>query len=109
MRMKRENIFGMDFNATAKVVGRLISKSALSDKDLGKFMGLSVQSVNKWRNAKSMPDLDNLYILSRLLNVKIDDFIVPYIFCFESENKFCSEFLYLLAFYIKIGYYSRKK
>ena len=39
-------------------------------------MNISVQAINKWRHGHSIPDIDNLYFLSRILNVKVDDLLV---------------------------------
>lgn len=37
---------------------------------------MSYQSVNKWRKGKSIQDIQNLYLLSHMLGVKMDDLIV---------------------------------
>jgi len=68
---------GIDMEATGKKISQLIEESGLTDKELGKIMGLSVQSINKWRHGRNMPDIENLYILSRILGTKVDDFLVP--------------------------------
>ena len=77
MREKYKEIYGINMEATGKRIACFIDDSGLSDKEIGSIMGLTVQSVNKWRHARSIPDIENLYILSRILGVKIDDFIVP--------------------------------
>ncbi len=40
-------------------------------------MGLSVQSINKWRHGHNLPDIENMFILSRILGIKVDNFLVP--------------------------------
>lgn len=72
-----DNILGINVEETCKRIGGFIDKSGLSDKKLGNMMGLSVQSINKWRHGYTMPDIENLYILSRIMGIKVDDFLVP--------------------------------
>ena len=68
---------GLDVTATCKHIGCLIDKSELNDKELAEKMNISVQAINKWRHGHSIPDIENLYILSRILEVSVDDFLVP--------------------------------
>ena len=70
-------LVGLDMTGTGRRIGEFIDSSGLTDKDLGEQMHLTVQSINKWRHGRCLPDLENLFILSRILNVKVDDFLVP--------------------------------
>lgn len=70
-------IYGLNMEATIRKVSKEINKSGLSDKELGGIMGLSVQSINKWRHGHNLPDIENMFILSRILGIKVDDFLVP--------------------------------
>ena len=63
--------------ATMRRLGELIEESGCTDKEISKLMGLSVQSVNKWRHGYSFPDIENLYTLSKILGVCVDDIFVP--------------------------------
>ena len=71
------SISGLDMEATIRKVSKEINKSGLSDKELGGIMGLSVQSINKWRHGHNLPDIENMFILGRILGIKVDDFLVP--------------------------------
>lgn len=71
------NISGIDMDATAKKISKMIDESGLSDKELGEIMGLSVQSINKWRHGHNLPDIENLFLLSRIFGIKVDDFLIP--------------------------------
>ena len=71
------SISGLDMEGTIRKVSKEINKSGLSDKELGGIMGLSVQSINKWRHGHNLPDIENMFILSRILGIKVDDFLVP--------------------------------
>ena len=81
------NISGIDMDATGKKISKLIDESGLSDKELGGIMGLSVQSINKWRHGHNLPDIENLFLLSRILGIKVDDFLVPLVLKSQSEVK----------------------
>lgn len=67
---------GLDMDATGKRISCLLEKSGLSNKEIGEMMNLSVQAISKWRNGRNIPDIENLYILSRILGVKVDDFLI---------------------------------
>ena len=67
----------LDPAASGKRIAGLIDESGFTDKKLSEIMGISVQSIHKWRHGKNFPDIENMYILSRILNVKVDDFLVP--------------------------------
>ena len=70
-------IAGLDMKATGKRISRLINESGMNDKQLGRIMHLSVQSINKWRHGINLPDIENIYILSRVIGKRIEDFLVP--------------------------------
>ena len=69
-------IVAADMNATTQMVSRLIAESELSDREIAEMMGLTIQTINKWRHGNGLPDVENLFILSRILGVKMDDFFV---------------------------------
>lgn len=71
------NCMGLDMNATGAQISKLINESGLNDKQLGEIMHLSVQSINKWRHGHNLPDIENMFILSRILGKRVDDFLVP--------------------------------
>ncbi len=68
---------GLDMKATGARIGKMIDESGLNDKQLGEIMHLSVQSINKWRHGHNLPDSENMFILSRILGIRVDDFFVP--------------------------------
>ena len=70
---------GIDMMATGKRITKILNESGLSDRELSEIMGLSVQSINKWRHGHNLPDIENLFILSRIVGMKVDDFLVPQI------------------------------
>ena len=51
--------------------------AGLSVKDLQKIFGFnSPQAIYKWQRGVSLPSVDNLVILAKVLNVRMDDIIV---------------------------------
>ena len=106
------NIAGIDMDATSKKISQLINESGLSDKELGEIMGLSVQSINKWRHGHNLPDIENLFFLSRIFGIKVDDFIIPlvvkpqieikYAFITEAEGFSASAIRRIWAYFIRL-------
>ncbi len=63
---------------TGEKISAMINDSKINDKELSEMMGISIQTVNKWRHGKNVPDIENMYLLCVLLDKKIDDIIVPF-------------------------------
>ncbi len=68
---------GIDMEATKKRICELIKKKGLKDKTIAEKMGITPQAVNKWRHKGTFLVIENLYILSGLLGVSMDELIVP--------------------------------
>ena len=63
--------------ATGENIQRLRRERGLSVRDLQAFFGFEEpQAIYKWQRGKSLPSVDNLYALSALLDVPMDDIIV---------------------------------
>ena len=55
---------------------RIMDKRGITPKDIKEFLNLgSIQTVYNWCNGLNMPTIDNLYALSQLLQVPIDEII----------------------------------
>ena len=55
---------------------RIMDKRGITPKDIKEFLNIgSVQTVYNWCNGLNMPTVDNLYALSQLLQVSIDEII----------------------------------
>ena len=68
---------GIDIAATKEKIAAMMQKKDLKDKTIADHMMISPQAANKWRHKIGFPGIDNLYILSGLLKVNLDDLIVP--------------------------------
>ena len=57
-------------------IGRFMDRCGISVQDVRRYLGLgSVQSIYHWLEGKSVPSIDNLYALSNMFGVGIDDII----------------------------------
>ena len=55
---------------------RIMDKRGITPKDIKEFLNLgSIQTIYNWCNGLNMPTVDNLYALSQLLQVSIDEII----------------------------------
>ena len=69
----------LDLQATGARIRALRMQKHLRVEDISKFMGFdSPVSVYKWQRGDSLPTVDNLYALSKLLDTPIDNILVPY-------------------------------
>lgn len=103
MRKKELDIPGIDVEASCKRIAQIIDESGFSDKSIAKMMRLSVQAINKWRNGHNLPDIENLFILSRILGVKVDDFLVQRESAAEVGGFPASSFRRIRAYYIRLS------
>ena len=56
-----------------KKIRQLRFKAGLTQEQLAERMGVGAQSVSKWENAVSMPDITALPLLAEIFGVSIDD------------------------------------
>lgn len=62
---------------TGNRIKRLLYENGYTVKDIQSAMGFeNPQAVYKWISGKSLPSLDNLVILSKLLNRSMEDILV---------------------------------
>ena len=66
----------IDKEKTGERIGVLMDMRGLSVKEVCRILSLGcVQSVYKWLDGTNLPSLDNVYCLSRLLQVPMDALI----------------------------------
>lgn len=75
----------LDIDATRKTIKKKIKESKYSIHDIAKMMGLTVVSIYKWQNGSSLPTLDNLVILSGILNCETTELIKTKEIAYEKE------------------------
>lgn len=76
MSTVKKVFLGIDSVATGKRIHDLMKCKGLSMKAVSEEVLVSQQSVWKWCKGQTVPSLDNMVILSRILGVPMDDIIV---------------------------------
>lgn len=67
----------IDLPATGENITRLRLSRGLTVRDLQHFFGFDApQAIYKWQRGQTLPSVDNLFALSALLGVPIDDILV---------------------------------
>lgn len=65
--------------ATGQNIVRLRKAKGLTVRDLQDWFGFEEpQAIYKWQRGKSLPTIDNLYALGALLDVSMEEILVPY-------------------------------
>lgn len=68
----------IDLIMTGQVVKREIKKHGYTIREIQKKLGLACpQPIYRWIRGRILPSVDNLYMLSRILGLTVDDLIVP--------------------------------
>lgn len=76
--VKEANLLGMDKRATGRRIGFLIRHQGKTIREISEKMELTYQCVYKWIKGETFPDVDNFWILSRVLGVRVDDLMVGF-------------------------------
>lgn len=77
--MEEGSIFtSLDAVLTGRKLQDAIKQSGHSIKELQEMLGLSCpQPIYRWIKGRTLPSIDNLYMLSRILGVHMEDLLVP--------------------------------
>ena len=68
----------LDMIATGRNIMVLRKTRGLSVSDLQEYFGFEApQAIYKWQRGQSLPSTDNLYALAILLEVSIEDILIP--------------------------------
>ena len=68
----------IDLAATGENITRLRKNRGMTVRDLQSWFGFEEpQAIYKWQKGKSLPTVDNLYALSKLLDVPMEEILVP--------------------------------
>ena len=66
----------IDKKKTGIQLRKIMDEHGFAVKDIQQYLGLSsVQSIYHWLNGISMPTVDNLYALSELFQMPVDDML----------------------------------
>lgn len=85
----------IDVKATGENIARLRQRRGLSVRDLQSYFGFEApQAIYQWQHGQSLPSVDNLFALSELLGVPMNEILVPekhitHIASFERQAEAC--------------------
>lgn len=76
--METDTYTCLDLLMTGTILRNLIKKSGYSVKSLQEKLNLSCpQPIYRWMKGQTMPSLDNLYILGKILGVHMEEMLMP--------------------------------
>lgn len=68
----------IDLAATGRNIRRLRMERGLTVRDLQSYFGFEEpRAIYKWQKGESLPSVDNLYALGSLLEVPMEEILVP--------------------------------
>lgn len=94
----------IDPAATGRNIMRLRLEQGLTVRDVQVFFGFEEpQAIYKWQSGKSLPTVDNLYALSALLDVRMDEILVAAkpelkIAEIEPQASACGSIIFIVCF-----------
>lgn len=66
----------IDNKLTGEKINELLISKSIDVKCLANTIGVSNQAVYNWLNGKTLPTLENLFQISRILHVSMDEMII---------------------------------
>ena len=82
----------MDFFISSNL--RFLRKiNGLSQDDLSKIVSYSFRTISKWETGESIPDYDNLVVLSKFFNVSVDDLMEKDLSCVKDLQRYSSKLI----------------
>ena len=67
----------IDLVKTGKNIKYLREQAGISVKDLQEVLGFTTpQAIYKWQWGETLPDIQNLLLMAKLFNVKVEDILV---------------------------------
>ena len=92
----------IDLAATGRNIQRLREERGLTVRDLQAYFGFEEpQAIYKWQRGQSLPSVDNLYALSALLQVPMNEIIIStsHIVPFEQQASACCSGHFMLGLF----------
>lgn len=66
----------VDSKKTGQKIKQLMLENDLTPKDIQEYLSLAcIQTIYRWLNSTTIPSVDNLYALSALFHVSMDEII----------------------------------
>ena len=91
--MSKPKYTTMDMLMTGQLIKRIVSERGYSVSEIQEKLGLSCpQPIYRWYKGQNLPSVDNLYILSSMLGLHMEDFLIQsdeaLYFVEKRENKY---------------------
>lgn len=75
--MSKPKTTSMDMLMTGQLIKRLVCERGHTVSEVQDWLGLSCpQSIYRWYKGQSMPSVDNLFILSSMLGLHMEDMLI---------------------------------
>lgn len=69
----------IDMEATGKNIQQLRMERGLTVREVQEFFGFEEPSaIYMWQRGQNLPSVDNLFALSKLFEVQMEDILIPY-------------------------------
>lgn len=65
----------MNYDKIGTYIKNLRIKSKMSQNDLARELGIGREAVSKWENGITLPDIENLIIISKIFKVSVDELL----------------------------------
>lgn len=67
----------IDMMKTGQNIEKLRTHAGISVREIQEILGFSgTQAIYKWQRGESLPTLDNIVVLSAILNVSIEEILI---------------------------------
>ncbi len=99
-----QNLFPtIDTAATGRNIQRLRKESGLTVRDLQDYFGFEdPQAIYRWQWGRSLPSEDNLYALSMLLHVPMNEILVPQTSTYHTTRKTADRAVFSCIFVVGV-------
>jgi len=77
LQMSKPKYTSMDMIMTGQLIKRLVSERGYSVSEIQESLGLSCpQPIYRWYKGQNLPSVDNLFNLSSMLGLHMEDFLI---------------------------------
>jgi transcriptional regulator with XRE-family HTH domain len=66
----------IDTAGTGMRIRKILKSHRMTSRAVAEHLNLSINTVNSWRKGTSMPSIDTLLRLSKLIGLHMEDFLV---------------------------------
>ncbi|HKM34241.1 MAG TPA: helix-turn-helix transcriptional regulator [Lachnospiraceae bacterium] len=74
--MKEFYYVSIDMAATGRKIKELRKARQLTVEQLSEYFDTSPQAIYKWQSGKTLPTLDNMMVLGRIFQIRIEDIVI---------------------------------